>query len=241
MPCSPPVICVRFTVEHAILESILMEAGVPSDAAHLLSNYYNLTRPEYYRKLDEASKSGGDLLPFVDYGVRGFVEQLREQIAVIREQQINVAWVNHIHEQFKTDKSTTSRRQRRLVLAISESNRIINRNDVFLLTPELAAEYSDKTAKTVSRDLNALVEKKLIKRVRGGYMPAKEEVRAFLPVRRQTADIEELEVDLTEVEDIEEEDLEDEWAENEWVELEDVIEDEPALLLNTDAPPGIGP
>jgi hypothetical protein len=44
---------------------ILLSAGVPSPAAHLFSNHYNLTRAEYYRQLDYASKSGGrsDLLP----------------------------------------------------------------------------------------------------------------------------------------------------------------------------------
>jgi Fic family protein len=163
----------------------LMEAGVPSDAAHLFSNYYNLTRPEYYRHLDTASKSGGDILPFIDYAVRGFVDQLREQIEVIRTQQLNVTWINHVHEQFKADKSIASRRQRRLVLAISGADKVVNRNDMFLLTPELAAEYASRTAKTVSRDLNVLLEKKLIRRVRGGYVAAKEEIRAFLPIRRQ--------------------------------------------------------
>jgi Fic family protein len=203
----------------------LMEAGVPSDAAHLLSNYYNLTRPEYYIKLDGASKSGDDLLPFIDYGVRGFVEQLREQIAVIREQQINVAWVNHIHKQFKTDKSSSSRRQRRLVLAISESNRVINRVDAFLLTPELAAEYVGKTAKTVSRDLNALIEKKLIKRVRGGYIAAKEEVRAFLPVRRQATGDDAATTAEIEISEENDDDLEDEWIELDLEEIDAEVEE----------------
>jgi len=37
---------------------ILISSGVPAPAAHLLSNHYNLTRSEYYRQLDRASKSG---------------------------------------------------------------------------------------------------------------------------------------------------------------------------------------
>src|ERR1700690_2988042 len=35
----------------------LVESGVPSDAAHLLSNHYNHTRVAYYRNLDAASSS----------------------------------------------------------------------------------------------------------------------------------------------------------------------------------------
>jgi DeoR/GlpR family transcriptional regulator of sugar metabolism len=64
---------------------------------------------------------------------------------------------------------------------------------MFLLTPELAAEYASRTAKTVSRDLNVLLEKRLIRRVRGGYVAAKEEIRAFLPTRRQPTNGNEIE------------------------------------------------
>jgi Fic family protein len=52
---------------------ILVAAGIPKPAAHLFSNHYNQTRQEYYRQLDRASKSGGDVLPFYricDVGIR---------------------------------------------------------------------------------------------------------------------------------------------------------------------------
>ena len=42
---------------------ILLAAGVPMPATHLLSNHYNATRAEYYRQLDAASASGGDVVP----------------------------------------------------------------------------------------------------------------------------------------------------------------------------------
>ena len=56
---------------------ILVISGVPAPAAHLLSNHYNQTRSEYYRQLGRASQSGGDVLPFITYAVRGFVDGLR--------------------------------------------------------------------------------------------------------------------------------------------------------------------
>lgn len=65
---------------------ILVVAGVPTPAAHLLSNYYNQTRAEYYRQLDAASRSGGNLVAFTEYAVQGFVDALRSQIEMIREQ-----------------------------------------------------------------------------------------------------------------------------------------------------------
>ena len=49
---------------------ILMVAGVPTPAAHLRSNHYEETRAEYYRQLDAASRSGGDLIPFIESASR---------------------------------------------------------------------------------------------------------------------------------------------------------------------------
>ena len=163
----------------------LMEAGVPSDAAHLLSNHYNLTRTEYYKQLDMASKSGGDILPFIEYAVRGFVEQLREQINVIRDQQIDTAWINYVHDCFRRDKSNSGRRRRSLVLALSGIPTPVQKSTIPRLTTDLAAEYAKKTPKTVSRDLNALVEMDLIVKSPNGYSAAKSRILAFLPIRKR--------------------------------------------------------
>lgn len=40
---------------------LLLAAGVTTPATHLLSNHYNLTRGEYYRQLDAASRTGNPL------------------------------------------------------------------------------------------------------------------------------------------------------------------------------------
>jgi len=47
----------------------LLTGGIPLPAAVLLTTHYNATRSEYYRQLDRASKSGGDLIPFIHYAV----------------------------------------------------------------------------------------------------------------------------------------------------------------------------
>ena len=77
---------------------ILLSAGIPSPAAHLLSNHYNQTRTEYYRQLDYASKSGGDILQFMMYAVQGFIDGLRGQLTYIWDQQWDVVWRNFVHE-----------------------------------------------------------------------------------------------------------------------------------------------
>lgn len=64
---------------------LLFAAGVPLPAAHLLSDHYNKTRTEYYRQLTFASRSGGDVLPFIRYALEGFLDGLRGQINLIRD------------------------------------------------------------------------------------------------------------------------------------------------------------
>lgn len=159
----------------------LLEAGVPSAAAHLLSNHYNITRDEYYRKLDQASKSGGDILPFVEYAIHGFTDQLRQQLRVIRGQQWNVAWINFVHETLGEHKTEPGRRQRKLVLALSGHQDFIPRSQIRRLTAELAEMYASKEEKTLTRDLNAVVKTKLVERSGNSYRARKEMILAFLP------------------------------------------------------------
>ena len=160
---------------------ILVEAGVPTPAAHLLSNHYNETRTEYYRQLDRASRSGGDVLPFIEYAVQGFVDQLRDQIQFVRGEQLDVAWRNYVFEQFREHRSPADHRKRRLVLELSRSSKPVPRSSVASLTPGLAAEYSRKTSKTLLRDLNDLVRRNLVREEPSGYRAATEAILAFIP------------------------------------------------------------
>jgi Fic family protein len=167
---------------------LLLDAGVPSDAAHLLSNYYNKTRSEYYKQLDNASRQGGNILPFIEYAVIGFVEELREHIDVIRQQHIEVTWVNYVHDQFKDKKSAADRRRRTLVLALSNCKDPVRTIDIPKINPEVATEYANKTIKTTFRDLDHLRAMGLIEFVRNpvGHRVKKEIVMAFLPTAKKT-------------------------------------------------------
>jgi Fic family protein len=166
---------------------LLVSAGVPSPAAHLLSNHYNQTRSEYYRQLDVASKSGGDVVPFITYAVQGFVDQLKEQLNVIRTQQWHVAWSDYVHEMLGGAGATTTR-QRRLVLdlAAPKASEWVALKDVRHISPRVAEAYAHKTQKTISRDLNALKKKRLVVLESGRARANRELILGFLPptVRR---------------------------------------------------------
>lgn len=163
---------------------ILLAAGAPTPAAHLPSNHYNQTRSNYYRHLDAASRSGGDIIPFLEYSVQGFVEGLREQLEMIRSQQWSVAWENYAHEQFRETTGKAARRRRMLVLALGREEKPVAPAKVADLSPDLAREYAGKTTKTIQRDLGVLMEMDLVERSADGYRAQKEKILAFLPWRK---------------------------------------------------------
>lgn len=163
---------------------LLMSAGIPSPAAHLLSNHYNETRPEYYRQLDQASKSGGDLLPFLRYAVQGLVDGLRSQLSFVWEQQWDITWRNYVHELFQNKSSASDVRQRHLALDLGARNDWVNVGEIAEISTRLAKAYANKTPKTVQRDLNVLASMKLIDREARRVRARRELIFAFLPLRK---------------------------------------------------------
>jgi Fic family protein len=163
---------------------ILLAAGIPLPAAHLLSSHYNVTRTEYYRQLAHSSESGGDLIPFLHYAVRGFVDGIRAQLEEVRLQQWGDRWEQFIYETFGPVTSRARERRRELILQMSRETEPIPRSRLPMLTPHLAQAYAG-TERTLSRDLNALKSMGLIERVPAGWKPKRELILAFLPVRRR--------------------------------------------------------
>lgn len=168
---------------------LLLEAGFPSPACHLLSNYYNRTRQRYYIALQETSQ--GPSYPawkFVSYALQGLVEELREQLMVIQSHQLGSVWVNFVHAAHLGQSAPTARRRRDLVLALpGDMMTHTPISALTRLTPDLAAHYANKTHKTLTRDINALEEAGLIVRQGSAVRPRLERMFAFLPLRKPEA------------------------------------------------------
>ncbi|MBK8232364.1 MAG: Fic family protein [Candidatus Eisenbacteria bacterium] len=158
---------------------LLLSAQVPDVAAHLLSNHYNDTRAEYYLRLNESSRGEGDPLPFIRYAVQGFVDSLRQQIEVVRDQQLAVHWQNFIYDEI--DGHTSAATRRRHLLLDLPADRHTPITQIARLTPRLAAAYARKTTKTVRRDVNWLIEVDLVREVGDSVVPRIERMAAFLP------------------------------------------------------------
>jgi len=164
---------------------ILLQSGVPSPAAHLLSNHYNATRSEYYRQLDLASKTRSPI-GFVEYAITGFRDGLREQLAKITEQVRDIVWRNYVWELFRDlgSKSQSGRRQRHLALDMSLQPEGVEISHVPMLTVRQQEDYKGKTMKTVSRDINKLIEMGLVVRKGKRYFANREIITPYLPLRR---------------------------------------------------------
>ena len=164
---------------------ILVAAGAPLPAGHLLNNHYNITRTEYYRRFDQSSKANDGVMAFLLYAVGGLLDGLQTQLDVIRAQQLDVTWRNYIDEFFRDlPEGSVARRQRRLVLDLSIKKEPIPKSKLSTLSAKVQEVYRKTTDKTLSRDINKLRGNKLIREVEGGYIANKELILAFLPPRR---------------------------------------------------------
>ena len=163
----------------------LIGCGVPSAAAHLFSNHYNETRREYYRQLDYSSQSNGELIPFIEYALQGFVDGLKEQLNVIRNQQWDVTWRNYVHEKFKDKNGEADVRRRRLALDLSMQDKPVPLSKLKEISPRVAGAYSQKTHKTLIRDINELKSMDLVEQTPAGVRAKRELMLAFLPDRRE--------------------------------------------------------
>ena len=168
---------------------ILLEAGVPLPASHLFSDHYNRTRTDYYRQLILTSRvEPYSTISFLNYALQGFVDGLGEQLTQVRHYQMEVAWENFIHAQFRDKPNTpTQERRRHLVLDMPTDGTTIPRSGIRNLSSRVSDAYVGKQTKTITRDLNALIEMGLIRREFGlGYTTQFTRLAAFLPYRFDT-------------------------------------------------------
>lgn len=159
---------------------ILSESGiVPMVSTNLLSNHYNLTRTEYYRHLDLAQR---DVAALVRYAVRGFLDQVRGQIGIVRRESMSIHWQSYVYDVFHSMPSTTTTSRRREVALALPENEVVTPEEMTELTTRLAKMYGALGERTPARDLNELSKMDLVERIgRRQYRVRREIIRAFLP------------------------------------------------------------
>ena len=181
---------------------LLLQAGVPDIAAHLLSNHYHRTRDRYYRLLQESHgewredgyAAVASLDGFIFYALEGFRDGLNEQQTAIDAMQMRSIWRDEVDGAFRREfgdrLSAARKRQKRLLLQLGDvcTSEPVRRNEIRQLTLAQAIAYDGKSMRTVQRDLNALLELGLLKREGDGYVPNKDILRVFAARSRANGD-----------------------------------------------------
>jgi Fic family protein len=160
---------------------VLVTSGVPTSAAHLISNHCNDTRDEYYRQLRYASESGGDVSRFLEYCAEGFVSGLTGQLQFVYDRQVRLTWHEHVAEQV-TGRDIEMRQRRSLIANTLLGRGAVAKKDLPRLTPDLAAAYAACGPKTLTRDLNELVGLDLIVERDGGFAAHEDVLLNLLPL-----------------------------------------------------------
>lgn len=148
---------------------LLLRAGVPDIASHILSNFYNRTRNEYYRYI-ELSTEQKTPTPFLEYALRGFRDGLAEILEVIQENQLLITWRNYIYGVFSTRKGSeaVNNRRRNLILRIPH-DRYCTAEEILELHPSVFKHYQEASDRTFLRDLDELMEIGLLEKGKTGY------------------------------------------------------------------------
>lgn len=144
---------------------ILLRAGNPDIASHILSNFYNETRPEYYRQIDKAN-STRDLSAFIDYAVEGLRDGLLATLRTIQASQFDTTWRSFVYDKFAErpyTKKTVFKRRRELMLAFP-LGRALRAKEAAIVTADLARVYAKLSERTILRDLEMLTEMELLLR-----------------------------------------------------------------------------
>lgn len=151
--------------------AILLKSGVPSIAAHLLSNHYNSTRPLYYQNLQKAQS---DHLAFFQYAVKGFQDNLKATIQTIIEQVMSLSWQQYVYEKFREMPSEPAKRQRDVLLEISakcfDKKEALSFDEVKSVVGKVYVKYN-KTEKSFTRDMNFLLKNDFLERTDTGITP----------------------------------------------------------------------
>lgn len=162
---------------------LLLRAGVPDIASHVLSNHYNLTRAEYYRQIEEATKKK-DLSNFIKYAVQGFLDGLEEVMSKIQENQLKITWLNYIYVLFESKKgvgkaSIAIKRRRQLALSLPTDTSIAL-EEIPLLSAKLNSFFDGSSKKVIERDLEDLLEMNLVEKTSKGYRGRIELLKSFM-------------------------------------------------------------
>jgi len=146
----------------AVESFLLYKAGINARGFYSLANYYYRYREEYVRYLDQVRfETDGNLTPFVLFALGGLVEELEAVHNEVLLEVQEIAFRDFAREQLQ-ERLATKSGQRMINFISGLRNRSVPLKDIRRGKDILAVLYRNLTAKTLSRDLDYLKERKLI-------------------------------------------------------------------------------
>ncbi|MDR2631069.1 MAG: Fic family protein [Spirochaetaceae bacterium] len=163
---------------------LLLRAGVPIIASHILSNHYNETRNEYYRQLQQTVETR-DLTPFINYALVGFRDGLEGVLGIIHDSQIEMTWRNYVHDRIgesgeEQNKSEKILRRIRQLAYYIPSDKYYSLSEIRIIHPNIIREYKQLSGLTLSRDIALIQKLDLIVEQKRKYRTNKEILKTFI-------------------------------------------------------------
>ena len=91
-----PGVCIEFY--------LLLRAGNPDIASHILSNFYNETRSEYYRTDSPRRTESETLVTSLPMRSKAIATACVETLQTIQKIQFRIAWRTLVHDRFATQR-----------------------------------------------------------------------------------------------------------------------------------------
>jgi Fic family protein len=149
---------------------LLMRAGNPDIASHILSNHYNDTRTEYYRQLELAGRNH-NLSQFIEYALQGFRDGLNSTLSIIQQNLFNIAWRALVYDKFSEVKyrdNETFKRKRRILLDLP-IDKELTLDEIFFGNSNNAKKYGALSIRSLKRELDDFVKMELLIEVGDNY------------------------------------------------------------------------
>jgi len=166
---------------------ILLRAGLPDIASHILSNFYNDTRDEYYRQLD-ASIHERTLTNFIKYAVRGFRDELNSVLQIVQGNNLVTSWEKFIYETLDSKKVSGKSKaiiKRRRTLALNfPVDKFYTIDELLNTIPAVIREYAKLSPFTLKRDLAELERLQLVTKKEDRYTGNIGILKGLMPRRK---------------------------------------------------------
>jgi Fic family protein len=152
---------------------VMLSAGVPEAAALCMSGYYERTHAEYRNLLFGERKDS--IFDFMEYCLRGFVRKLSRICSEVEHSRVEAVWSGFLDGAFAGEREEIAHRRKMLALGLRAIGEPVSPSRLRYASAEVTLCYEGMSDKTLTRDVNSLIELGILERS-GRMVGVREEV-----------------------------------------------------------------